>query len=75
MGCEDFSGIKSSLKGHAGPVYLLPESAFIRPDASNVGINLHNAFSLQYGSCHLWLVESPDEIVQNSTDQSGLPRD
>lgn len=31
--------------------------------------------SLQYGSCHLWLVESPDEIVQKSTDQSGLPRD
>lgn len=75
MGCEDFSGIKSSLRGHAGPVYLLPEPAFIQPDASNAGINLHNAFSLQYGSCHLWLVESADEIVQNSTNQSGLPAD
>lgn len=45
-------------------VYCQREPAFIPPDASNAGINLHNAFSLQYGPCHLWLVESPDEIVQ-----------
>lgn len=75
VGCEDFSGIKPSLRGLVGPVCLPPEPAFIRPDASNAGINLHNAFSLQYGSCHLWLVESPDEIVQNSTDQSSLAWD
>lgn len=73
VGWEDFCGIKSSWRGHRGPMYLLPEPAFIPPDASNARINLHHALCLQYGSCHPWLVESPDEIVQNSTDQSGLP--
>lgn len=70
-------GIKLSLKGGARRPSVFTAGAPRLSDLMppNAGINLHNAFSLQYGSCHLWLVESPDEIVQNSTDQSGLARD